>query len=138
MIPSFTGVEVTAVDVDAQALRVQLANGWRVDGECGCSVVRADLPSTGVDLSQGPAPDRVEELRDAARSLEGRELADILVTREGHLGLVLVGAQLVLVAHADYESWTLVGPGGERAVCRPGGEVVMWLSADGPTEPADV
>lgn len=138
MIPSFTGVEISSIVVTPHSLRVGLGNGWQLEGECGCSLVRTGQPSIGVDLSQPSSVERLPELREALSDLVGRDLAQMLVTEQGHLGLVLVGVQLVLVPHPDFESWTLVGPAGERAVCRPAGEVVMWLTPDETSEAADV
>lgn len=36
------------------------------------------------------------------------------------------GTLLNVFASADFEAWTLAGPGGRKVVCLPGGELATW------------
>jgi hypothetical protein len=62
----------------------------------------------------------------AALSLFGATVNSAVAFKTGTLRLVLDHFQLTVRADPHYEAWNVVGPGGVRLVCMPGGQLAMW------------
>lgn len=70
---------------------------------------------------------------DAVQALVGRTVTAAAADESGALRIAFgEGAELVVAAGPDYESWTVTGPSGFRVVCLPGGELAVWGSAPAP------
>ena len=58
-------------------------------------------------------------------------VAEALAVKDGRFEIRFRdGRRLEVPANADFEAWTLVGPGGLQLVSMPGGELAVW-SAEG-------
>jgi hypothetical protein len=62
----------------------------------------------------------------AALSLFGATVNSAVAFKTGTLRLVLDHFQLTVRADPHYEAWNVVGPGGMRLVCMPGGQLAIW------------
>lgn len=62
----------------------------------------------------------------SALTLFGTTVNSAVAFKTGTLRLVLDHFQLTVRADPDYEAWNVVGPGGMRIVCMPGGQLAVW------------
>ncbi|WP_420162368.1 DUF6188 family protein [Nocardiopsis sp. CNT-189] len=59
--------------------------------------------------------------------LVGDTMSTARTEGDGSLRIVFEsGVELTAPPDTHYESWSVVGPSGGRAVCMPGGEIAVW------------
>lgn len=124
MIPSFAGKVVHSIRLD-YSLMIWTTDNWELALGGDTYLLRSD----GMQPIDTGTPQ--EELPDSLAALVGAEIREVLVAREGHLAVNFADAQLSVRAAADYEAWQITGPGGERIVCMPGGELASWPASSG-------
>jgi hypothetical protein len=72
-------------------------------------------------------PENSGLVADKLLQLLSAEILDAQATDSGWLRLLFEGdVSLVTGPHGDYEAWEIVGAGGKRVVCMPGGELAIW------------
>ena len=121
MIPSFAGKVLTTMRLDF-ALKLWTDDDWEID-VAGDAIVTVP-GATPVEVDTGVSSD---ELPDVLAPFVSRAIREVLVAREGHLGITFDdGSQISVLAAEDYEAWQVSGPDGERMVCMPGGELAIW------------
>lgn len=95
---------------------------------------RLETTSTFDLAGAGPVafePESPGEVAAELLTLLDMEVTDAVVDDSGLLRLQFgKNAELAIGAHDEYEAWTMNGPGGERAVCRPGGGISTWKMTD--------
>ena len=64
-------------------------------------------------------------------SLIGQAVTSSMAENSGTLVLAFGDrTSLRVEPHDAYEAWTIAGPGGEKIVCMPGGELAIWPGTD--------
>lgn len=101
-------------------VRLSTFNGWVITIESKIQVSTPASRHLELDSEDSATPGILTPV------VSGRTILMVDVT-DGVLRLEFDGEVTVSVQpDADFESWNLVGPGGERFVCMPGGELVHW------------
>ncbi len=60
-------------------------------------------------------------------SLKARTISSATTDHSGGLEISFTdGHRLTVGPNADYEAWSLAGPGGRKVICLPGGELATW------------
>ncbi|MGI5170042.1 DUF6188 family protein [Spirillospora sp. CA-253888] len=92
--------------------------------------LRLETPAVITTADGGRIPFDPEKPGTAAAtlvSLFGQEISRFAMAEAGDLSITFTnGMGLATAADADYEAWTLTGPGGLLVVCRPGGGTAVW------------
>ncbi|MER7078943.1 DUF6188 family protein [Saccharopolyspora kobensis] len=127
------GVDVVAVDLNLQGqsvvqvcfdaslmLRTSGDYELRIETEVLLQLSVGDQVSFDPESPGVAAAHLVELARDVIGSAEVRSAGDLVI------GFERSGMTLNVAPNDDYESWGLVGPGGKRVTCMPGGEIAVW------------
>ena len=118
----YRGLKISQITVDYQLT-------FLLEGQASI-VIESD--ATLADRpGRAPEAQTVElhpERQDVASALTlfGATVNSGVAFKTGTLRLVLGHFQLTVRADPQYEAWNVVGPGGIRIVCRPGGQLVIW------------
>lgn len=103
-------------------LTVVTAHGYVLTVEGAITVTEVD---TAERVFEGTDPAAVAKLEGMLR---GNRFIGVDFDA-GHLLLSLTGGfRLYIAPDASYESWSVAGPAGLPAVCRPHGELAIWKS----------
>lgn len=75
----------------------------------------------------GASSEKYDEIRPEIESLIGSTIISATADDSGLLSIEFDSkVQLRVPADGHYEAWNVVGPGGYRIVCLPGGELAIW------------
>lgn len=125
-LESLLGLELGLVTFWVGGVRLVLG-GWEL-------TVGASLQLTGISADGAPAGPVVAGTADVLLRLLEAPVSGADLSDRSTLSITFGGAdQRTLSAVADdhYEAWELAGPGGERLVCLPGGDLAIWGRRDG-------
>ena len=123
MIPDFAGKIIESARIDF-GLHLRTEDGWMIVIEAPVVVSGPGIAPTRVDPAVAESP-----LPDALEGVAGQAITQLLVAREGHLGVQLADRQISVRADENYEAWHVTGPDGELLICRPGGELTHFSPA---------
>lgn len=120
MIPDFANKIIESAKVDF-GLHLQTEDGWMIVIEGNITVSGPRIAPTTLEVAVAESP-----LPDALQGVVGQAIRQLLVAREGHLGVQLADRQIGVRADESYEAWHLTGPDGELLVCMPGGKLAHF------------
>lgn len=123
MIPDFAGQTVIKARL-GWGLRLWTDAGWELTLSEPVVITTAD--PTGVQQATFDPDVDEQPLPEGLQGLEGATISQLLVSREGDLGVQLSDRHLGVPASESYEAWQLAGPGGEMLICSPGGDLTHF------------
>lgn len=110
-------------------MMLRTERGWLITIE---TVARFDDGTAAIDVGG----DDADAVAAFAPRLQHEQITTVAVDEEGTLTACFAsGARLTAAPDPDYEAWSLCGPGHQRLVCCPGGEVVEWDAKHDTNEP---
>lgn len=123
MIPDFAGKVIEIVKLD-RSLQMWTEDNWALIVSQPILVTTADNAGihqveVSLDVEPGPLPDPLA-------GVEGATIVQMLISREGHLGIQLHDRHLTVSPSPRYESWQIAGRGGERLICWVGGRLEYY------------
>ena len=120
---AIVGSSVTRVCFD-YALTIFTSSDYELRIETKSTIKVADKGPTSFE------PEDPAAVASKLLSLVGMEVSEAMAIETGLLMLRFdMNAELLAEPHVEYEAWSLSGPGGERVVCMPGGELAIWKRA---------
>lgn len=113
------GQTITHQVVDyAMSVTTDAGFGLRVENDY---TLRTSAGSWNVSL-ESPQTDS-----EQVPSLTNSTISSATTDQSGVLDISFTdGHRLTVAPDADYEAWNIVGPGGRKVVCLPGGELATW------------
>jgi hypothetical protein len=142
VIPDLAGRTIDIARVD-WGLHLWTDDNWEILLSEPVLVTTVDADGThqteiAVDVEPQPLPLPLD-------GIEGTTILQLLVSRQGHLGITLDDRQLTVAPAPKYEAWQIAGHG-ELLICAPRGRLDYFpplrrdadaTSEDEPGEPAD-
>ena len=123
MVPDFAGQTIDIARID-WSLQMWTSDNWAFVIEC--PIVVSVQRDGGVEQSTFDPGVAERPLPPELEPIVGARIDELVVSAEGDLAIRLRGLHLTVPASADYEAWEIIGPGGERLLSPPGGELMHF------------
>ena len=137
MIPDFAGQTIDIARID-WGLQMWTSENWAFVIER--PIVVSTQRDGGIEKSTFDPSVAERPLPPELEPIVGARIDQVLVSAQGDLSIQLPGLHMTVPASEDYEAWEVIGPGGERLLSPPGGELMHFpplavgSSVDGSSE----